>query len=259
VSAGWVRGTTFWTTRYKRTWRGSAFSSFLRPALFLAAMGKGLGALVDANGSVGSRLGGVDYVTFLAPGLLATTTLMVATQEAMWPVNGSVRWDRAYVAMVNAPLEPKDAMWGHFAYMAFRALTVAASFVVVMLLFGAVKSPMVLLAIPAAALCGMSLATPIAAYSVALETDGGFASINRFVITPMSLFAGAFFPVSQLPAAIRPVAYITPMWHGVDLCRTLALGTAQWWPTLGHISFLVAFGVIGAMVSAVRYRRVLTP
>lgn len=257
MSAPWMRATRHWTTVYQRTWRGSLFSSFLRPVLFLAAMGVGLGSLVDRNGALGNRLGGVDYVTFIAPGLLAMSTLMVAAQEAMWPVNGAVRWDKAYVAMVNTPLEPRDVMAGHFAYMAFRAVAVAAMFVVVMVLFGAAHSPWVLLTVPAAALCGMAAATPMAAYSVALTSDGGFAAVNRFVITPMSLFAGAFFPVSQLPAWLRPVAYVTPMWHGVDLCRQLALGTAGWWRSLGHVAVLAAFVLVGLAMSARRYRAVL--
>jgi lipooligosaccharide transport system permease protein len=254
-----MRATAHWTTAYKRTWRGSVFSSFLRPVLFLAAMGLGLGSLVDKNGALANRLGGVDYVTFLAPGLLAMTTLMVAAQEAMWPVNGAVRWNRAYIAMTNTPLQPRDAMFGHLAYMTFRAATVAASFVVVMVLFGAVESPLVLLAIPGAVLCGLAAAAPLAGYSVALTTDTGFASINRFLITPMSLFAGAFFPVSQLPQAIRPLAYITPMWHGVDLCRGLALGTIGVWRALGHVVVLAAFVAAGTWISAIRYRKVLVP
>lgn len=254
-----MRATAYWTTTYKRTWRGSVSSSFLRPVLFLAAMGLGLGSLVDKNGSLDARLGGVDYLTFLAPGLLATTTLMVASQEAMWPVNGAVRWNRAYLAMTNTPLQPRDALFGHLVYMTFRAFTVAASFVVVMLLFGAVESPLVLLAIPAAVLCGMAMAAPMAGYSVALTSDSGFASINRFVITPMSLFAGAFFPVGQLPPWIRPIAYVTPMWHGVDLCRGLALGGIGLWRALGHVAVLGAFIAAGTAVAAVRYRRVLVP
>ena len=244
---------------YRRTWRGSVFSSFLRPLLFLAAIGIGLGSLVDKNAAIGNRLGGVDYVTFLAPGLLAMTTLMVASQEAMWPVNGAVRWDRSYVAMINSPLTPHDAMIGHLVYMTFRAVTVGAMFVVVMLLFGAVKSPLVVLAIPAATLCGMAVAAPMAAYSVTLTSDGGFAAVNRFVITPMSLFAGAFFPVSQLPAAIRPLAYITPMWHGVELCRDLAIGVVPLWASIGHVAVLVAFVMAGVSAASRLYRKVLTP
>jgi lipooligosaccharide transport system permease protein len=254
-----MRATAYWTTTYRRTWRGSVFSSFLRPALFLAAMGLGLGSLVDANGSLDARLHGVSYVAFLAPGLLAMSTLMVAAQEAMWPVNGAVRWNRAYVAMANTPLTPQDALAGHLAYMAYRAATVAAAFVVVMLAFGAVESPGVVLAIPAAVLCGMAVAAPMAAYSVALISDGGFASVNRFIITPMSLFAGVFFPISQLPAWLRPLAWLTPMWHGVDLCRGLSLGDIGPLRVAGHVAVLGAYFVVGVAVARTRYRTVLLP
>jgi lipooligosaccharide transport system permease protein len=252
-----MRSTAYWTTTYKRTWRGSLFSSFLRPILFLAAMGLGLGSLVDQNGSLGDRLHGVPYVSFLAPGLLAMTTLMVAAQEAMWPVNGAVRWNRAYVAMTNTPLTAGDVLAGHLAYMAYRATTVAAAFVVVMLAFGAVDSPWVVAAIPAAVLCGMAAAAPMAAYSVALTSDHGFASVNRFVITPMALFAGVFFPVNQLPIALRPVAWATPMWHGVDLCRGLALGSIDGWRALGHVAVLAAYVAVGVVVANRQYRAVL--
>jgi lipooligosaccharide transport system permease protein len=257
MTAPWMRATAYWTTTYKRTWRGSVFSSFLRPVLFLAAMGLGLGSLVDANGSLGDVLHGVSYVAYLAPGLLAMTALMVACQEAMWPVNGAVRWNRAYVAMTNAPLSPGDALAGHLAYMAYRVTTVAAAFVVVMLVFGAVESPWVVAAIPAAVLCGMSAAAPMAAYSVTLTSDSGFASINRFVITPMALFAGVFFPISQLPPVLRPVAWVTPMWHGVDLCRGLALGTIGPWRVAMHVAVLGAYLAVGVALSRRLYRRVL--
>jgi lipooligosaccharide transport system permease protein len=221
-------------------------------------MGKGLGELVDANSTLDSSFG-VSYVAFLAPGLLASGTILVSAGEATYPVNGAVRWNRSYTAMVNTPLRPADVFWGHLSWMAVRAFTVAAMFVLVMFAFDAVESPWVLAAIPAAVLGGMSMAAPISAWSVTLEKDGGFAALNRFLITPMMLFAGAFFPISQLPDAIRPVAYVTPMWHAVDLCRTLALGDATLWRSLGHVAFLVAVTAAGAVVSRRCYRRILTP
>lgn len=259
MSAPWVRATRHWTTVYRRNWRSTLFSSFLSPLLFLSAMGAGLGSLVDRNASLGNRLGGVDYVAFLAPGLLAMSTVLVGSQEALWPVNGAVRWDRAYVAMVNTPLRPRDAMIGHLAYIAYRTLTVAAMFVVVMALFGAVHSPGIVLALPAAVLCGMSMATPLAGYAVGVTSQDGFAAVLRFVVTPMTLFAGAFFPVNQLPAWLRPLAYVTPMWHGVSLCRSLALGTAGLWSSVGHVAVLGGFVAVGALFADRRYRRVLVP
>lgn len=259
MSAPWVRATRHWSTVYRRTWRGTVFSSFLSPLLFLSAMGVGLGSLVDRNSATSARLGGVGYLTFLAPGLLAMSTLLIASQEALWPVNGAVRWDKAYVAMVNTPLGPRDCMIGHFAYITYRLLTVAAMFVAVMVVFGAVHSPWIVLGIPAAALCGMAMAVPMAGYAVGVIAQDGFPALLRFVVTPMTLFAGAFFPVSQLPAWLRPLAYITPMWHGVSLCRGLALGTAGGWSSLGHVGVLAAFVIVGAAYADRRYARVLVP
>jgi lipooligosaccharide transport system permease protein len=258
TSGRWLRATSYWTTSYKRTWRGTLFSSFLAPVLFLTAMGKGLGSLVDANDTLHSGFG-VSYVSFLAPGLLASSTLMVTAQEATYPVNGAVRWNRSYIAMVNTPLRPEDAMWGHLAFMIARAMSVAAMFVAIMFVFGAIESPWVLAAIPTAAIGGMAVAAPMSAFSVQLESDGGFAAVNRFILTPMMLFAGAFFPVTQLPAAIRPIAYATPMWHSVDLARTLALGHATLARTAGHLAALAGFITVGVLVSRRNYRRVLTP
>jgi len=261
MAAPWVRATAAWTTTYQRSWKSSLFSSFLSPILFLAAMGKGLGSLVDDGGtlSIGGLGSGVDYVSFLAPGLLATATLTIAAQEAMWPVNAAVRWTRTYHAMAATPLAPSSVLAGHLAYMTYRALSVAAVFVLVMTVFGAVESPFVVFAIPAAALTGMAMAAPMAAYAVTLTVDGGFAAANRFLIVPMMLFAGAFFPISQLPDWVRPLAYVTPTWHGVDMCRSLAFGDIDGPRLLGHVAFLGALVVIGAAVAARNYRRVLTP
>jgi lipooligosaccharide transport system permease protein len=136
---------------------------------------------------------------------------------------------------------------------------VASIFVFVMLCFGAVESPWVLAAIPCAALGGLSVAIPLSAYSVTMEREGGFAAVNRFVLTPMMLFAGAFFPVTQLPIGFRVFAYLTPMWHSVDLCRSLALDQASALRTAGHVAVLLAFASVGYLVSRRNYARVLTP
>ena len=89
-------------------------------------------------------------------------------------------------------------------------------------------------------LTGLAFAAPICAFSVTLERDSGLTALFRFGIIPLFLFSGTFFPVSQLPAILRPVAYFTPLWHGVDLCRHLSLGTASFLGTVGHVAYLAA-------------------
>src|SRR6266581_589960 len=208
---------------YRRTFRGSLFSSFLQPALFLTAMGVGLGALVNRPGN--AALGGVSYLVFLAPGLLAGTAMQTAAFESTFPVMAAIRWVRSYVAMLATPIGVNDIVIGQLAWIAVRLTMVATIFVAIMTLFGATHSPAILLAIPVAVLTGMAFSAPIAAFSATQENAEGFNMLFRFVINPLFLFSGAFFPVGQLPALLQPIAYVTPLYHGVALARQLSLGT----------------------------------
>ena len=238
MSAPAVRSLQSWAYRYKRTWRGSLVSSVLQPVLFLAAMGLGLGSLVNRGQTAPSRLGGVSYLVFLAPALLAAGAMQTAVLEASWPVMAAAKWIKTYDAMLATPLRVRDILVGHLTWIAVRVLMVCTIFLVVMAAFGAVKSPEAVLLIPAGLLTGLAFAAPTAAYAVTRERDSGLSALFRFGVIPMFLFSGTFYPVSQLPAALRPVAYLTPLWHGVDLCRHLAL-------------WLVA----GAAIANVTYRR----
>jgi len=71
------------------------------------------------------------------------------------------------------------------------------------------------------------------------------SNLFRFGITPLFLFSGTFFPITQLPGWLQPVAYVTPLWHGVSLCRGLALQTGfvvDPWISVGYLAALVGLG-----------------
>lgn len=239
------------------TWRGSVVSTVLFPVLFLASMGLGLGTLV--NSTSGGRAGGVEglpYLVFLAPGLLAATAMQTGVGEATYPVMGAIKWIRTYHAMLATPLGVLDVLIGHLLYIATRVLVGSAVFLAVMALFGAVRSPWAVLAIPAAALTGMAFAAPIAAYSATIKNDAGFAALMRFVVTPLFMFGGVFFPVTQLPPVFEQLAYVTPLWHGVALCRQLALGELTG-STLPHVAYLAVWVLAGSVLAARAYQRKL--
>jgi lipooligosaccharide transport system permease protein len=248
-----LRGFRFWLTNYRRTWRGSIYSSVLNPVLYLGAMGLGLGALVNAHHSGG--LGGVSYLVFLAPGLLAAAAMQTAVGESTYPVLASVKWLKTYQAAAATPLRPADIFHGHLLFTAMRLAMNSSIFVVVITAFGAVRSPWVIAALPVAVLTGIAFAAPIDAYAVTRNKDQSFATLFRFGINPLFLFSGTFFPVTQLPEWIRPLAYVTPLWHGVALCRSLSLGTATPGAALGHVAYLAGLAAIGVAVGRRNYRR----
>lgn len=253
MSSPAVRSLQSWAYRYKRTWRGSAVSSVLQPVLFLAAMGLGLGSLVNRGHA--TSLGGVTYLVFLAPALLAAAAMQTAVMESSWPVMAAVKWLMTYDAMLATPLRVRDLLAGHLTWIGLRVLMVCTVFLAVMAAFGAIESPEAIFLIPAGVLTGMAFAAPVAAFAVTLERDSGLTALFRFGVMPMFLFSGTFFPVSQLPAALRVLAYITPLWHGVDLCRHLALGEATLLGSLGHVAYLLAWFFVGCRVALSTYSR----
>ncbi len=249
-----LRAFEMWATRYKRLWRSGLMTSVLSPVLFLAAMGLGLGGLVN-RGPGAASFGGVRYVSYIAPGLLATAALQTAAVESMWPVLGSIKWDRTYHAMLATPLGVADVLLGHLTYMAMRVVLSAIGFGVVMAMFGTLHSWWAPLAIPAAALGGIAVAASFTAYAATREIDSSFAALNRFVVIPMFLFSGTFYPISRLPSLVRPIAYVAPLYHSVALCRSFTLGTVTWGGVAVHTAFLAALTVVAWRVGLITFRR----
>src|SRR5215203_4838448 len=232
--------------QYRRTFRASIFSSFLTPVLFLAAMGLGLGSYVD-SGDGTSSIGGVPYLAFLAPGLLVATCMQSAAFEAAFPMMAGLRWSRIFHAMVAAPISGSEVALGNLAWIGARMLLVASVFTVVIVAFGAAMSPLVVLAIPVGVLTGLAFAAPIMAFSATQRTPEKFNAVFRFGITPLFLFSGTFYPVESLPALLQPLAWVTPLWHGVALSRALSLGTVSEEPLMAliHLVALLGFFLVG--------------
>jgi lipooligosaccharide transport system permease protein len=247
-----VRPLEFYFAQYRRVWRGTIISSVVTPVIYLLAFGFGLGTLVDRTTDLPD---GISYLEFVAPGLLAATAMQIASFEASWPVLSAIKWSRQYHAMLATPLRVADVLLGHQGFIAFRMLMTAAIYLTAIAAFGAVNSPLGILAIPVAGLVGISFAAPIAAWGAYTETDASFVAIFRFGILPMFLFSGTFFPIERLPGVLEIVAYVTPLWHGVDLCRQLTLGDVNVPLALGHLAYLLAFTGAGLVAAYYSYRR----
>ena len=249
-----LRSFEYWAYSYRRVWRGSVVTSIVGPILYLTALGIGLGKLVNRGPGVG-----VPYLDFVAPGILAATAMQLATFESSYPVMAAIRWTRQFHAMLATPLRPRDLLIGHQLYVAARLAVVSGIYLVILSAFGALHSPWAILAWPAAVLVGLAHSAPVSAFSAWLEREEGFNGLFRFVVMPMFLFSGTFFPVTRLPVGVRDVAYATPLWNGVDLMRHLTLGTASLWPSLAHVAYLALWVAAGLTLAARNYaRRLIT-
>ncbi|MDA2978564.1 MAG: ABC transporter permease [Actinomycetota bacterium] len=242
---------------YRRTWLGSVFSGFLSPILYLVAMGVGLGSLVDAN--IPEGLDGVSYLTFLAPGLLVASAMQAGAAEGSWKVMGGVRFFGTWKGRVATPVSISALALGHMYWSAARVLMVSVSFAIVITLFG-VTSPLQSLGtlIPAM-LVGTAMVAVTTAYTVRLKEFTGIPAYLRFVVIPMFLLSGVFFPITQLPGWTQPIAYATPVYHGVEMARSIAFGATpsiDWWVS---VIYLTVWIVVGTALVIRPLRKLMTP
>jgi len=238
---------------YRREWVGSVFSGFVEPLVVLAGLGIGLGVLVGDRAA--EITGGVSYVTYIAPALMASQAMQFGAGEAAWPILGRIMWVRIYHAMVATPLKPTDIIVGAIAFIGGKVAFAATFFAGVLLATGIATSPLgALTMIGVSTLTGLAFAAPITAFSVTQKTDQGFAFIFRLIITPLTFFSGTYFPIENLPEWAQFISWCTPLAHGVALSRGLALGVET--PNaLAHAGILAAWAIGGTVVASVLFRR----
>jgi lipooligosaccharide transport system permease protein len=240
---------------YRRTFRANLFSSFVQPVLFLAAMGLGLGGIVNTSGSGGS-LAASSYLGFIAPGLLAATAMQTASSDAMYPIIAGFKWVRTFHAMAATPVSSAGVVGGQLAFLVFRVALVGGIFALVMVLFGVGGNPVgLLLAFGATVLTGLAFGAPLTAWSATRDTPASFSTIVRFVVTPLFLFSGTFFPIDRLPTLLQSFAVLTPLYHGVALARGFMLGTLDPLAVVGHAGYLAAMAVLGVIACLVVFPR----
>jgi lipooligosaccharide transport system permease protein len=242
-----------WLLAYRRTWRGSVWSAVFGPLFYLGAMGYGLGSLVDKHGT--AAIGGVPYVVFVAPAVLAVQAMNSGLGSSLYPVFGALRWNGIYLAARATALRPADIYRGHLMFITMSIALNSACFVVLTAAFGLIRSVWAVLLLPAATLTGFAFAVLTAAWSITLEHETSMSYPIRFGAVPLMLFSGTFFPISQLPGWIRPLAYATPLWHGVALCRGLSLGTLDAGAAAIHVGYLAALSAVGLWAGGRTYRR----
>lgn len=239
---------------YWRAWRSSFLLSVLSPVMFLTAMGFGLGSLIQER----EAFGGATYLAFFATGMLAASCMQTGTFGATYPIMNKIVWQRNYDAMLASPLTVRDIFLGELGWIGVMLLQLSVPFFAVMALFGIFDSSLALLAIPVVVLLGLSCAAAMFAYTATLQTDEAYTWVFRFVVTPLFLLSGTFFPIDELPSWAQILAHLTPLFHGIEIVRQLALyevdGSVLW-----HLGYLVVMLGIGVVVGIRNLERRLLP
>jgi lipooligosaccharide transport system permease protein len=250
--APWRRALWYHAAFWARTWRGQVISSFLFPILYLTSMGIGVGKLVNEHVHL---IDGVHYLPFVAPALLAMNAMQISSNETMWPILASFKWTRSYWTAVSTPISATDLVYAKLAWVAIHVAMVGVIFTVVLAMFGTLQSPFAALLPLAGVLTALAYAAPIAAFSATQNNANAFPVFYRFLIIPMFLFSGGFYPISQLPGWLRTVVQFVPLYHGVSLCRTLALGRGSIAATAYHVGVLAALAAVGTVLCVRSFRR----
>jgi lipooligosaccharide transport system permease protein len=243
---------------YRRNWRATVVSSILQPLLFLLAFG----VVVEGGGGggVAAATGGVGYLVWLAPALLAVSAVQTAAFESSYPVLSGFKWQRHYHGMTAGPVSPAQVALGHVVWVALKTAGAGVVYISVIAVFGGVASPGIVVSLLAAVLTGAAVAALVTSFSATLENEGtAFSVLFRFVVIPMTLFSGTFFPVDRLPGWVQPVAWVSPLWHGTEVARAAALDRWQPLAALGHTAYLLALLVLGATLAARQFTRRLQP
>lgn len=242
--AGAARLTDYWATVYRRTWKGSAISSFVTPLFYVLAMGVLLGDYVTSDPA--ELEGASSYLVFIAPGLLAAQAMQMVFGEVTYPVMGMIKWHRTYFGMTATPLSVPEVILGHLGFVLFRVALTCGVFTIVMAPFGVFATVHgAVLAFLVQLLVGLAFATPLYAFSAGLKDESAFSIVFRLGMIPLFLFSGAFFPISNLDPWMEALAKATPLWHGVDLTRMLTLDTVDGATALVHVAYLVVLAVLG--------------
>jgi lipooligosaccharide transport system permease protein len=242
-------------TWYRRNWKATVFSSVGLPVLYLLAMGLGFGSQVKA----GAVPGGVAYVAYLAPALFPAGSVQTAAAECTFPILSGFQWSKVFIGVTASPITPGQLVFGQLLWVTSRLIVSGVAFLLAALVVGAATGPGILLSLVFGVCTGLAFGAPIMALAASVGSDGrAFNAVFRFLVLPMSLFAGTFFPITQLPAWVRPVAWFTPMWHGTELARGAAFGTLSWSSALVHLGCLALLFTVGVLLTRWRFRVRLT-
>ena len=236
---------------YRRTWM-IIFSGLFEPLFYLFSMGIGLGHFVGKVPGPGGRL--VDYSSYIAPALLASAAMNGAVYDSS-NVFWKLKYNKVYDAVMSTPVGPADVTVGETSGRSSEASSMPCPSWCVAGALGLIESAWGLLALPGAILIGFAFAGLGVAAITFFRTWQDF-ELLALVQLPMFLFSATFFPISTYPHALQWVVRFSPLYHAIQLLRSLTLGTVGW-PQLLDAGYLLVLGVAGVYIAQRRLGKAL--
>ena len=235
---------------HRRTW-AIIVSGFFEPLFYLLALGYGLGGYVGDVVIDGQEIA---YAAFVAPALLAASAFNGAFYDAT-NIFWKLRYQKLYDSILSTPLGPKDIAAGETVWALFRGLIYAVGFFTVIAALGLIESWWALLALPATVFIGFAFAGAGIAAVTYMRSWQDFDILN-LAILPMFLYSATFFPLSTYPDWLEWVIQATPLYHGVELLRSLTTGTVGWYQ-LFDVVYLGLLGLVGTWIASRRVEKLL--
>ena len=207
-----------WTV-YTKLYKSSFALNFIEPVLYLVAMGMGLGIFVhDING--------LPYIKFIGPGIIASSSMFAAVYECTYGTYIRMTFQKTFDAILATPVNLDDLVAAELVWGAVKSVIYGLTIMIVVALFGLVDSPLLLLSVPMIFLCGLIFAEVSMITTALVPGIDSFSYFYTLFMTPLFLFSGIFFPVETLPRAVAGIAWFTPLYHLVAICRDMAAGHA---------------------------------
>ncbi|MEW6661646.1 MAG: ABC transporter permease [Bacillota bacterium] len=221
---------------FKKTWLTNIGFNFIEPLLYLTALGLGLGAYVK-------EIQGLPYIQWIAPGLIASSAMWATAIETTYDSFMRMKYQRIYHAIAATPISLEEVVVGEMLFGTFKSLLYGSVFLLVIFIAGLVPAATALLVPLVLVISGLIFAELGITWTGLVPKTDHFSYFFTLIITPMFLFGGIFFPLEGMPAVVQAVAWLTPLYHSVQLIRSLVLGQYSWL-LFGHAAWLATFAVI---------------
>jgi lipooligosaccharide transport system permease protein len=254
--AGTETGSLRLIERHARAYRHAwlvFISGVFEPLFYLLSVGLGLGVLVGKVPGPGGQL--IPYREFVAPGLLAVSSMNGAMFDSTFNVFFRLKYAKLYDAVLATPMRPTQVALGEIGWALIRGTIYAVAFMGVMLALDLVHSPWAVLDVPVAVLIGFGFAA-IGMFGTTYMKSWQDFDYVILVSMPLFLFSATFYPLSVYPRPAQVAIEWTPLYQGVVLLRDLTVGVVD--PSLlWRAAYLAALGVAGLYASGRRIGKLL--